>query len=543
MRKTIRPRLQPGSEKKLKAKKLKGIFALFLDTIALMARKIFLLFFVMIFTGILASIIAGAVAFVFSVLFASSLPEAEQIMNASPMVLGAIVIMGIIYLFLYMWVISSVTAAAVHDRIGLFASIGEGFSKAWPLFWVMILFHAITTTGFILFIVPGIILSVYLLFAPFTIYDTRFRGINAIAASYRYVKGRWWSVFIRLVLMGLVTIAVAVVSQMILMPSGNFNITASITEGSAINPDLMASSSGLIPAIAFLIINILCQVFILLFVTNLYRNLRQTAPEESESSSNIIWWLLAILGPVITLALMFFAQPQIKPVIDEVKKNIPTEGLKLPESIKDIKNIKDNFSINMDNSPVSPSTSVKNSQWLDPVGDVEQSRMGKLLDIKSVSVKSKNNHLTINIETSASLSDIFRAIANDRHNTQPLATIYFDTDNALYTGTMEEQLIGRAGYDMGINIELSARQNKLDNGIVIDEISQVNAEKFRIVSGQEEPLGLLPESAVDIKENRIILDIPYSTLDIKTGDKLRMSYYETYQAEGDPLSTDKIIDL
>ncbi len=72
------------------------------------------------------------------------------------------------------------------------------------LFWIGILTAAISVTGFIALIVPGIILAVWFIFAQYVLVDQNIRGLNALLTSREYVRGRWGMVFGRLVLFFLV---------------------------------------------------------------------------------------------------------------------------------------------------------------------------------------------------------------------------------------------------------------------------------------------------------------------------------------------------
>ncbi len=64
--------------------------------------------------------------------------------------------------------------------------------------WIYLLFFALTIAGFVLFVVPGIIMMVWFSFSVFILAGTGETGINALLESRQYVKGLWWPVFMRL---------------------------------------------------------------------------------------------------------------------------------------------------------------------------------------------------------------------------------------------------------------------------------------------------------------------------------------------------------
>jgi len=83
------------------------------------------------------------------------------------------------------------------------------FREAFPLFlsflWVSILVGFLEVVGFILLIIPGIIISVYLSLAVFIVLFESERGVDALKKSHSYVKGRWWAVFGRMLVIILIS--------------------------------------------------------------------------------------------------------------------------------------------------------------------------------------------------------------------------------------------------------------------------------------------------------------------------------------------------
>jgi len=69
-----------------------------------------------------------------------------------------------------------------------------GVSSAWPLIWVTLLVALATVFGFLLLIVPGVILLViWAVFAPVIVVEGK--GLDALARSRELVKGNGWNVF------------------------------------------------------------------------------------------------------------------------------------------------------------------------------------------------------------------------------------------------------------------------------------------------------------------------------------------------------------
>lgn len=93
------------------------------------------------------------------------------------------------------------TAKGVQKKtVDLRASLSTGVHKLIPFLWVSILSTAVTAAGFALLIVPGVIFFVWYRFSQNFVMLDDLRGLAALRASRKLVAGRWWAVFVRIVL-------------------------------------------------------------------------------------------------------------------------------------------------------------------------------------------------------------------------------------------------------------------------------------------------------------------------------------------------------
>lgn len=90
----------------------------------------------------------------------------------------------------------------------------RAFQLFFPLVWVIILTSLAILGGLILFILPGIWLSILLGFAIFVLIDENKRGTQALARSAELVKGRWWGTLARLLV---TTVVVTVIALLIIL--------------------------------------------------------------------------------------------------------------------------------------------------------------------------------------------------------------------------------------------------------------------------------------------------------------------------------------
>ncbi len=69
-----------------------------------------------------------------------------------------------------------------------------GLALCIPAIWVSILMYFVMIGGFILLIIPGLILSVSLSFGLFVLVFENKRGLTALQQSREYVRGYWWAI-------------------------------------------------------------------------------------------------------------------------------------------------------------------------------------------------------------------------------------------------------------------------------------------------------------------------------------------------------------
>ncbi|MCL4427132.1 hypothetical protein M1534_02120 [Patescibacteria group bacterium] len=133
------------------------------------------------------------VGFFVSALIAGSL--SSFLSGSSASVSGIRSVIGtLFFLALLGWVLPAMLYA-IRDNVGTSEALRLGWRKL-IVFWLfIILLTIIVTAGLSLFIIPGIILSIWFSVALFVlVYEDR--GIlHALAMSKEYVRGHWWDVF------------------------------------------------------------------------------------------------------------------------------------------------------------------------------------------------------------------------------------------------------------------------------------------------------------------------------------------------------------
>lgn len=176
-------------------------------------------------------------------------------------------------------------------------SITDAYKRAWPYllsyFWIVILVSAITLGGFVLFVIPGIIISVWFSFAWYVFATEQVKGMDALMRSKEYVRGYWWSVVGRFIVLALALLLVASVVQLI----------ASAFD--SLGTELIESTSGAV-------LNVILTPFILAFMFLVYKDLKQVKgggvlPTSSTTPFTILGVIGAVIVPLAIGGMMYAA--------------------------------------------------------------------------------------------------------------------------------------------------------------------------------------------------------------------------------------------
>ncbi len=404
-----------------------------------------------------------------------------------------------IALLFALWSQSATIAAAVDESLGIGGALKVGWRRLWAMGWVLLLVSSIVITGYFLFVVPGIFLSVTLMFALYPLYDEGLQGMDAVLVSHYCVKGRWWNTFGKLLLIWLIAIVL-----------------------------------HLIPFVGQ-VLYVLFTPFLFLFMVGLYRNLRETTQVQPSSVGR--WWLMAGVGMILPVLGLIGAMVTLGPQLPMILHKIEQQYQEAGRVGSGRPSVAHRLSpTNTRTSKVSVGQKEHREVWHDPAGDTVDYGVGHWLDIQTVSVQAINKTLHIAVRMHFPLAAAFNAAST---TSQPLyrpAVIYFDTDVDRRTGGRAGKDAVRGGYDYGLDITLEVPRNAPRKG-------RIHVGLFRIVNGMREFLGPLPDNQVRTGMDYIQVALPYGTLGLQAGKKLRLSFVEFYQKQGSGLSKDKLINL
>lgn len=184
---------------------LRGLADLFKDTWGIYVRRVGVLMglyllailFLLVPVGIFA-LLGAAVSTV--------LPDLWIPLLVAGILTG--LLLGTVTLF---WGLAAMVYAVADESLDIRTALQRGWSRIWAFAWVFTLTGFIVTGGFLLLIIPGIIFSVWFFLSQFVLAAEDERGMRALLKSKAYMQGRFFEVFIRLIVVWMVSVVIGMV--------------------------------------------------------------------------------------------------------------------------------------------------------------------------------------------------------------------------------------------------------------------------------------------------------------------------------------------
>ena len=123
-------------------------------------------------------------------------------LRIAALVMGGI-IGGLVGAAVAFWFTVALLTAALDEDLDFNGALAAARGRLVGLSWVALLSAGIIALGFCLLIVPGIIFCVWYFFAWWVHLDEERNGWAALSRSRELVRGRWWPIVGRLLLLGL----------------------------------------------------------------------------------------------------------------------------------------------------------------------------------------------------------------------------------------------------------------------------------------------------------------------------------------------------
>jgi hypothetical protein len=171
-----------------------------------------------------------------------------------------------------------------------------GFKQFWIIILTMIMHVFVLVGSTSLFIVPGVIISVYVSMYMLIVVLENKRPLDALLESYELIRGKWWPVISRAII-----VSIVFVIPLLIIFSGAFFIVDKVLIGGSIMSLITTRVLNLIGTSISLAITSLFTVFLL-------KELKRTyIPIVDNSSKYIRRWLIVflMLGIIIPFIIIF----------------------------------------------------------------------------------------------------------------------------------------------------------------------------------------------------------------------------------------------
>lgn len=109
----------------------------------------------------------------------------------------------ILALFVSTWTGAALFYAAVDEELGVRPCLGLALQRLWAWMWLFGLAGFLVTGAGLLFVLPGVLFSVWFFFSQYILAAEDVRGMEALLKSREYVRGYAWPVFLRLLVLWL----------------------------------------------------------------------------------------------------------------------------------------------------------------------------------------------------------------------------------------------------------------------------------------------------------------------------------------------------
>ena len=214
-------------------------------------------------------IVSLAMIFIQQFLFSEETLVVESLASIEPTYLAYLLYSGVSFV-VYLWLsIALVKAIAkcYQDKksAGVITELEQSANIIFSAILVSILTSIAIGVGFLLFIIPGIIATVWLLFALYIVALEHEKPITAMKESKKLVEGRWWQVFWRL-----------------LFPAFILNLAIALIEGIAIFALRVVTENLYIINSVITILGFIMLPVTIIAIVILYIELKKTPTEEVE---------------------------------------------------------------------------------------------------------------------------------------------------------------------------------------------------------------------------------------------------------------------
>jgi hypothetical protein len=219
----------------------------------------------------------------------------------------------------YVVYIAEIRVAADPANMNAWQALKQVEHYIVPSVWVSVAIIILALGGTLLFILPGIIVAVFVMFALLAVVVDHYEKMEAITYSWHLVKERWLAVFVRLlvanVLLGIISLAVLSIFWFMGIGETPFQTIARARVGDF---NVNVTQTMLSEAINNFFIIPLALIFVAQLYESLKRTTIQTVTQTEMVQTRKIFRVLAVCGVIFVIGGLFISSLRIAQVVPQL---------------------------------------------------------------------------------------------------------------------------------------------------------------------------------------------------------------------------------
>jgi len=172
-----------------------------------------------------------------------------------------------------------------EPEIKVWEAFKKGLKFFWRYLWMIIILLVVTLAGYVLFIIPGIIFSIWFTFAMYILLVENVGGAKALGRSRELVKGFWWTVFARLLIIAIFSFIISLALNILNQFSGS--ILALGDRQQQLSLVIIGVILAFVIAIVSLLANFIVYAVIIIYKYLLYGKLKQAKQQNPQAADQM----------------------------------------------------------------------------------------------------------------------------------------------------------------------------------------------------------------------------------------------------------------
>lgn len=224
------------------------------------------------------------------------------------------VLVGILSFMFSLYMIWAMFAMAygvfyLEDKLSLWQIYTRVLGKIFPLIWIYIIFIALIIPGYLLFIVPGVIMLVWFSMSFYVCLDDGTWGVAALWKSKELVKGLWWSVVARYMVVSVLMIIVIYTTVYVLGVAGLLLGLLTSLLGSV--GAIVMAVAAFIGYIIYLLIVFALMLYFHVYFVQVYKSIKETKGDIVVKENKTLSVVIAVWAVIfiVVVPLILFIGP------------------------------------------------------------------------------------------------------------------------------------------------------------------------------------------------------------------------------------------